>query len=55
MATNKPPPIVPKDEYRPWKPGDLKTPTTGNAASDVYRHLPSKWDAPPQPKPKTGK
>ena len=54
----KPPPIRPKDEFRPWRPGELKRPSTGNASTDVYRHLPSKWSQPtrpPQPKPKMGR
>jgi hypothetical protein len=25
-----------------WKPGELRKPSTGNAATDVYRHLPSR-------------
>jgi hypothetical protein len=38
-----PPPIRRKDpwDFRPWKSGDLKTPSTGSAAQDVYRYLPS--------------
>jgi hypothetical protein len=39
-------PIRPVSDFHPWKPGDLKTPSTGNASTDVYRHLPSKWDSP---------
>jgi hypothetical protein len=37
------PPIRRKSiwDWRPWKPGDLKTPSTGNAARDVFPHLPS--------------
>jgi hypothetical protein len=35
------PPIRPKDDFRPWKPGEFRTPSTGNAARDVFRNLPS--------------
>jgi hypothetical protein len=33
----------------PWKPGDFRTPSSGSAAKDVFRHLPSKFDPPPAP------
>jgi hypothetical protein len=26
-------------DFRPWKPGELRRPSTGSAASDVYPHL----------------
>jgi hypothetical protein len=40
--TSKPPPIRRRDpwDWRPWE-GTLKTPSTGNAARDVFRNLPS--------------
>jgi hypothetical protein len=39
--TKPQPPIRRKDDFRPWKPGEFKTPSTGNAAQDVFRNLPS--------------
>jgi hypothetical protein len=43
QPTNKQPPIRRRDpwDFRPWKPGELRRPSTGSAASDVYPHLPS--------------
>jgi hypothetical protein len=42
--TTKPPPIRRRDpwDFRPWKSGELRRPSTGSAASDVYPHLKSK-------------
>jgi hypothetical protein len=52
----KPPirqPIRPVSDFRPWKPGELRRPSSGSAASDFYPHLKSKWDSPtPTPKGK---
>jgi hypothetical protein len=40
-TTKQSPPIRRKDvwDFRPWKSGDLRRPSTGSAASDVYPHL----------------
>ena len=55
--TARPPAIRRKDpwDFQPWKPGELRRPSTGSAASDVFPHLPSKMNAPPVKPPEKGK
>jgi hypothetical protein len=51
-APIKPPPIVRKDpwDFRQslWQGAGLRRPSSGSAAKDVFRNLPSKFDPPPQ-------
>jgi hypothetical protein len=37
------PPITPKDDYRPWKPGEIRRLPDPNAsaASQIWGHLPT--------------
>jgi hypothetical protein len=47
-------PIRPKDDYRPWKPGEIRRLPDPNAsaASQIWGHLPSA-SRPEIPQPKT--
>jgi hypothetical protein len=45
MAQPTKPPIVPKDNFRPWAPGELRRPSSGgpyaSAAKQIWDRLPS--------------
>jgi hypothetical protein len=55
MAQPTKPPIHRKDPWprvNPWGNSLPNLPSTNSAARDFYPHLRSKFDPPPQPKPK---
>jgi hypothetical protein len=49
MAQPPKPPIRPTSySFDPWK-GQLRQPSSGSAAKDIWKRLPSVADPPPQP------